>query len=83
MSPQLQWSCPECKGILTPWGNNQEITNQHVCDVCGYGKDSDTFDKLQNSKTIACTTCMNHTPWRTRDIHGKALCYSCSIKEKP
>ena len=28
--------CPKCDAVCTPWGNDF-----YVCDMCGYGKDSD------------------------------------------
>ena len=46
MSEEIFFECTKCCGILTPWGDNQ-----HVCDVCGYGKhDQEEFDLLQESK---------------------------------
>jgi len=42
----IQYHCPKCDGILTPW-----INNHHVCDVCGYGHiNVEEYNELQDTK---------------------------------
>lgn len=41
------YQCPKCNGILTPWSDKI-----HVCDVCGYGKTSNEYEILQQTKIL-------------------------------
>lgn len=53
---KMNYQCPKCKGVLTPWSDKI-----HVCDVCGYGKDGDEYDILQQTK-IPITNIINGDP---------------------